>query len=156
TFADQAVIAIENVRLFKELQTRTADLTRSVQQLTALGEVGRAVSSTLDLETVLTTIVSRAVQLTGMEGGVVFEYAEVAEEFVQRAAAETGGILAVARRGVRYRKGEGALGRTAITMEPVQVGDITVPGAYQSRVRENLIESGVRAILAVPMVHQGR
>src|SRR5262249_49861299 len=64
TFADQAVIAIENVRLFTELQARTADLTRSVEQLTALGEVGRAVSSTLELETVLTTIVSRAVQLT--------------------------------------------------------------------------------------------
>ena len=53
TFADQAVIAIENVRLFKELQARTAALTRSVGELRALGEVGQAVSSTLDLETVL-------------------------------------------------------------------------------------------------------
>src|SRR4029450_9655698 len=68
TFADQAVIAIENVHLFTELQTRTQQLTRSVDQLTALGEVGRAVSSTLDLETVLTTIVSRAVELTGLDG----------------------------------------------------------------------------------------
>jgi len=155
TFADQAVIAIENARLLRELQARTAELTRSVGELRALGEVGQAISSTLDLETVLTTIVSRAVQLTGMDGGVVFEYDELAEEFVQRAAAETGGVLAVARRGVRYRKGEGALGRTAITLEPVQVGDITVPGAYESRVRENLIASGVRAILAVPMVREG-
>jgi hypothetical protein len=55
TFAGQAVIAVENVRLFKDLEARTAALTRSVEQLTALGEVGRAVSSTLDLETVLTT-----------------------------------------------------------------------------------------------------
>src|SRR5215813_7844787 len=85
TFADQAVIAIENVRLFKELEARTATLTRSVEQLTALGEVGQAISSTLDLETVLTTIVSRAVQLSGLDGGVVFEYDEAAEEFVQRA-----------------------------------------------------------------------
>src|SRR6266545_5548862 len=69
TFADQAVIAIENVRLFTELQTRTAELTQSVEKLTALGEVGRAVSSTLDLETVLTTIVSRAVELSGLDGG---------------------------------------------------------------------------------------
>ncbi|HWO44387.1 MAG TPA: GAF domain-containing protein, partial [Methylomirabilota bacterium] len=69
TFADQAVIAVENVRLFKELEARTGALTRSVEQLTALGEVGRAVSSTLDLETVLTTIVSRAVQLSGQDGG---------------------------------------------------------------------------------------
>ena len=69
TFADQAVIAIENVRLFSELQARTQELTRSVEQLTALGDVGRAVSSSLDLDTVLTTIVGRAVQLSGTDGG---------------------------------------------------------------------------------------
>jgi two-component system, NtrC family, sensor kinase len=155
TFADQAVIAVENVRLFKELEARTADLTHSVEQLTALGEVGRAVSSTLDLETVLTTIVSRAVQLSGLDGGVVFEYEEGAEEFVQRAATETGGALAEARRTTRIRKDEGALGRTAITLEPVQVPDITVAGAHESRLRDLLIESGVRAILAVPMVREG-
>jgi len=60
TFADQAVIAIENVRLFQELQERTRDLARSVGELKALGEVGQTVSSTLDLETVLTRIVSHA------------------------------------------------------------------------------------------------
>ena len=59
TFADQAVIAIENVRLFKELEARTQELTRSVGELRALGEVGQAISSTLNLETVLTTIVLR-------------------------------------------------------------------------------------------------
>ena len=156
TFADQAVIAVQNVRLFTELEARTADLTRSVDQLTALGEVGRAVSSTLDLETVLTTIVSRAVDLSGLDGGVVFEYDEGDREFVQRAQAETGGILAAARRGTRIRKGEGIVGRTAITLEPVQVLDITAPGAYVGPNRENLIESGVRAILAVPMVREGQ
>jgi signal transduction histidine kinase len=156
TFADQAVIAIENVRLFKELEARTADLTRSVEQLTALGEVGRAVGSTLDLATVLTTIVSRAVELSGLDGGVVFEYDEAAEEFVHRAAAETGGALAAARRSIRIAKGEGAIGRTAVTREPVQVPDITVPGAYESRVRDNLIASGIRAILAMPMAHHDR
>jgi two-component system, NtrC family, sensor kinase len=156
TFADQAVIAIENVRLFKELEARTADLTRSVEQLTALGEVGRAVGSTLDLATVLTTIVSRAVELSGLDGGVVFEYDEAAEEFVHRAAAETGGALAAARRSIRIAKGEGAIGRTAVTHEPVQVPDITAPGAYESRVRDNLIASGIRAILAMPMAHHDR
>jgi signal transduction histidine kinase len=156
TFADQAVIAIENVRLFNELTVRTQELTRSVGQLTALGEVGRAVSSTLDLETVLTTIVSRAVDLSGLDGGVVSEYDESSEEFVQRAVAQIGGALAQSLRGVRYQKGEGAIGRTAISREPVQVPDITVPGSYQSRVRERLIESGVRAVLAVPMIHQER
>src|SRR5215471_21730931 len=53
TFADQAVIAIENVRLFQELEARTRELAQSVGELRALGEVGQAVSSTLDLETVL-------------------------------------------------------------------------------------------------------
>jgi signal transduction histidine kinase len=156
TFADQAVIAVENVRLFKDLQARTTELTRSVGELTALGEVSQALSSTLDLETVLTTIVSRAVQLSGLDGGVVFEYEEETEEFVQRVATETGGALAEARRTTRIRKGEGALGRTAITLEPVQIPDITVPGAYESRLRENLIESGIRAILAVPMLREGQ
>jgi GAF domain-containing protein len=127
TFADQAAIAIENVRLFTELRARTQELTRSVGQLTALGEVGRAVSSTLDLETVLTTIVSQAVQLSGLDGGVVFEYDEAAEEFLQRVATETGGTLAEVRRTARFRKGEGVLGRTALTLEPVQVPDITIP-----------------------------
>ena len=62
TFADQAVIAIENVRLFEEVQTRTRELAQSVGELQALGEVSQAVNSTLDLETVLTTIVGRAVR----------------------------------------------------------------------------------------------
>ena len=133
TFADQAVIAVENVRLFKELEARTGELTRSVDQLTALSEVGRAVSSTLDLETVLTTIVSRAVELSRLDGGVVFEYDGAAEEFVNRAATETGGALAEARRATRIRKGDGMVGRTAITLEPAQVPDITVLG----RVRQS-------------------
>ena len=156
TFADQAVIAVQNVRLFTELGSRTVDLTRSVDQLTALGEVGRAVSSTLDLETVLTTIVSRAVELSGLDGGVVFEYVEDDQAFVQRAQAETGGALAAARRATRIRKGEGVVGRTAITLEPIQVLDITAPGAYVGPNRENLIASGVRTILAVPMVREGQ
>src|SRR5262249_6068881 len=65
TFADQAVIAIENVRLFQELEARTRELGRSVGELKALGDVSQAVSSTLELETVLATIVSHAVQLSG-------------------------------------------------------------------------------------------
>ena len=156
TFADQAVIAVENVRLFKELEARTGALARSVDQLTALGEVGRAVSSTLDLETVLTTIVARAVELSGVDGGVVFEYDDSAEEFIQRVATGTVGVLAEARRTTRIRKGEGVLGRTAITLEPVQVPDITAPGAYEGRLREVLIASGIRAILAVPIVREGQ
>jgi GAF domain-containing protein len=65
TFADQAVIAIENVRLFDEVQARTRELSQSVGELRALGEVTQAVTSTLDLQTALTTIVTKATQLSG-------------------------------------------------------------------------------------------
>jgi two-component system, NtrC family, sensor kinase len=156
TFADQAVIAIENARLLTELQARTQELSRSVGELQALGEVGQAISSTLDLETVLTTIVSRAVQLSALDGGVMFEYDEGTEEFVQRAATDPGGTLAEARRTTRIRKGEGVVGQTAITLEPAQVPDIALPAAYEGRLRETLVESGIRAILAVPMVREGQ
>src|SRR5205085_7008828 len=74
TFADQAVIAIENTRLFEEVQARNRDLT-------ALGEVGRAVSSTLDLKMVLKTIVERAVDLSGTDAGSIFYYRKESGSF---------------------------------------------------------------------------
>jgi signal transduction histidine kinase len=154
TFADQAVIAIENVRLFKELQARTQDLTRSVGELQALGEVGQAVSSTLDLETVLTTIVSRAVELSGTDGGTVYEYDEAAEEFILRATHNLGEEDVELRRGIRLRKGEGVTGRMVLARGPVQVPDITAPGAYDSRLRKGLLRSGAKAVLAVPLFRE--
>ena len=86
TFADQAVIAIENVRLFQELQERTRELVESVEEMKALSEVGQAVSSSLDLDTVLETIVARAVDLSGTDCGVIYEYDEAAQEFNLRAS----------------------------------------------------------------------
>jgi GAF domain-containing protein len=74
TFADQAVIAIQNTRLFEEVQARNRDLT-------ALGEVGRAVSSTLDLKAVLKTIVDRAVELSNTDGGSIYYFREHAGRF---------------------------------------------------------------------------
>jgi len=118
TFAEQAVIAIENERLFKELQARTQDLTRSVEELRALGEVGQAVSSTLDVETVLTTIVSRAVQLSGTDGGSIYEYDEAAEEFTLRATHNLADDYVEQRRGIRLRRGEGVTGRMALARGP--------------------------------------
>src|SRR5262249_7868066 len=111
TFADQAVIAIENVRLFTELEARTSELTRSVQELKALGEVGQAVSSTLDLETVLSAIVARAAELTGMDGGSIWEYDEAREEFHLHATDRYPDELVEVLRSAPIRKGEGALGR---------------------------------------------
>src|SRR5262249_15762168 len=129
TFADQAVIAIENARLLAELQARTGELTRSVDELTALGEVGRAVSSTLDLETVLTTIGARGVQLADLEAGAIYEYDEVAEVFHLRATQNLPEEFLEIARPLALPKGEGATGQLAVSREPVQIPDITAPDA---------------------------
>src|SRR5262245_25081472 len=71
-FAAQAVIAIENARLFRELRARTGELTQSVGELRALGEISQVVNSTLDLQTVLDTIVANAAQISGTEAGAIY------------------------------------------------------------------------------------
>jgi signal transduction histidine kinase len=154
TFADQAVIAIENARLLSELQARTAELTRSVQELQALGEVSQALSSTLDLETVLNTIVSRASQLAGAGGCSIYEYDKVAEQFDLRATYNSDAEFIEALRAAPLRKGEGVMGRAAEMREPIQIPDITQPGAYQSSVRDTLIRFGYRALLSVPLLRE--
>ena len=72
------MIAIENARLLNELRQRTDELGRSVGELRALGEVSQAVNSTLDLETVLSTIVAKAVQLSGTEAGAIYVFDDAA------------------------------------------------------------------------------
>ena len=160
TFADQAVIAIENVRLFQELRERTAELTQSVAQLTALGEVGRAVSSTLDLDTVLDTIVTRANQLAGTDGCSIFEYDEAAEAFRLRvsrfADPQEAAILDPIARATPIPKGQGLAGRAALRREPVHIPDIAVAGAYDSPMRAPLLQAGYRALLGVPLLHEER
>ena len=154
TFADQAVIAIENVRLFKELQERTGELTRSVGELRALGEVGQAISSTLDLRAVLSTIVVRATQLSGTDAGVIYEYDEPREVFVPRATEHLEAEIVETMLATPVRKGEGATGRLAEILEPIQVPDILAAPA-ESRVRGALVRAGYRALLAVPLVREG-
>ncbi len=154
TFADQAVIAIENARLFKELQARTAQLTRSVEQLTALGDVGRTLSSTLDLDAVLQTIVTRASQLAGTDACSVFEYDEATEAFYLRATHNLDEeVVALARR-TPTRKGEGVQGRMAVTRQPVQIPDIAEEGVYRGPMRDILLRTGTRAVLAIPMLRE--
>jgi signal transduction histidine kinase len=154
TFSDQAVIAIENVRLFKELEARTTELSQSVSELRALGEVGQAVSSTLDVETVLATIVARATQLTGMDAGSLYEYDESREAFHLHSADGLPADLVEALRSTPMRKGEGALGRMAITAKPVEIRDVADERAYQSRVRDMLVRLGLRSLLAVPLLRE--
>ena len=155
TFADQAVIAIENARLFKELQARTNELTRSVDQLTALGEISQAVSSTLDVETVLQTIVSRATQLAGADGCAIYEYDDATKAFHIRATHNLDPVLVGTLRASPLRRGEGTMGRAAETREPIQVADISAPGAYQSHIRDTLLGAGYRALLSVPLLREG-
>ena len=151
TFADQAAIAIENARLLTELQTRTAQLTRSVGELQALGEVSQALSSTLDLETVLSTIVSHANQLAGTDGCSVWEYDEGTEEFHFRATDNLDQEVIEVSRSTPIRRGQGNMGRMAVTREPVQIPDIGLEGAYRGPLRDVLLRTGNRALLAVPL-----
>src|SRR5262245_15293920 len=153
-FADQAVIALENVRLIGELETQTKQLALSVDQLRALAEVSQAVSSTLDLETVLSTIVSRATELAGMDGGVIYEYEESRELFHLRATDGLPAELFEALRSTSIPKGEGAIGRLATDGEPVVISDILGEGMYQSRVREILVRYGYRSLVAVPLLRE--
>ena len=157
TFADQAMIAIENVRLFQEVQARTRELARLVEELKALGEVGQAVSSTLELETVLTRIASHAVQLSGADGGAIYEYNEAAQEFHLRGGHQIEKELIEALRTTPIRLGSGAIGRAAMSREPVEVTDVLDERQYAAtRFRPLLGRLGYRSLLAVPLLREDR
>ncbi len=157
TFADQAVIAIENVRLFQELQARTTELARSVQQLTALGEVSQAVSSTLELQTVLSAIVGHAVQLSGTSGGVIYEYDEAADGFVLRASYRMEKEVVEVLQATPVRMGQGATGQAATVRAPVQVPNILEQQeSSATKVRPILTRLGYRSVLAVPLLREER
>jgi GAF domain-containing protein len=154
TFADQAAIAIENARLLSELQARTQDLTRSVAELKALGEVSHALSSTLDVDIVLDTIATRANDLVGADGCTIFEYDEAAEQFHLRATRNLEPRLVELARGTPLRRGDqGILGRLPSERQAIQVPDITL-GSYSSPISDALIEAGYRAVVAVPLVQE--
>jgi GAF domain-containing protein len=157
TFADQAVIAIENVRLFQELEARTRELAQSVGELRALGEVGQAVSSTLDLQTVLSTIVRHAVQLSRTDGGVVYEYDEAAEEFHLRAGHLMEAEVVEALQATPVRSGQGATGRAATMRAPAQLPDILNEQEFSAtKLRPIFARLGYRSVLAVPLLREGR
>ena len=155
TFADQAVIAIENVRLFQELESRTRELGRSVGELKALGEVGQAVSSTLDLQTVLSTIVGRAVQLSGTDCGIIYEYDEPTQEFHLRASYQMEQELVDAYQATPLHLGQGATGRAAETRVPYQIADLRQEHELATRgMRPILFRLGYQSLLAVPLLFE--
>ena len=141
TFADQAVIAIENIRVFEEVQARKRDLT-------ALGEVG--VSSTLDLKTVLKTIIDRAVELSATDSGSIFYYRDTISRFE---LGETSGLEdeVVARfRKLDISAGQTGLNEAIAQRQPLQVPDILNRPSHP--LRNAAMEAGFRAGLIVPLL----
>ena len=149
TFADQAVIAIENVRLFDELQARTRQLSRSVEELRALGEVGQVLNSTLDLDTVLTTIVAKAVDLSGTEAGAIYTLDEATQKFELRSTYGMDEALVAAIRERDIRIGDPGIGQAAAERAPVQIPDLR---NEPPELLEVLVRAGFRALLMVPLL----
>src|SRR6266516_4413562 len=125
TFADQAVIAIENVRLFDEVQARTRDLARSVEELQALGEVSQAVNSTLDINTVLTTIVAKAVQLSTTDAGAIYTFDEARQKFRLRATYGMTEEMIQAIAGQHITVNDARMGTATTQRRPVQLPDVS-------------------------------
>jgi signal transduction histidine kinase len=143
--------------LEQKVEARTRELTEALEHLKALGEVSRAVSSTLNLETVLTTIVTQAVQLSGTAGGVVYEYDEAKQEFYPRITHQMGEELVEAVRGTPIRLGEAAIGQAAVSRAPRQVPDTLDEHDYGAKhLQPILARLGYRSLLAVPLMREER
>jgi GAF domain-containing protein len=129
-FADQAVIAIENVRLFDEVQARTRELSESLEQQTATSEVLQVISSSPgELEPVFKTMLENAVRLCEANFGVLFRF----EDDAWRAAAMLGVPQAFAefwQRGPQRPGPRTALGRVVETKQTVHIADVTMDPAY--------------------------
>ena len=144
--------------LEQKVEARTRELATANEELKALGEVGRAVSSTLDLETVLNTIVARAVQLSAANGGVIYEYNEARERFDRiRGSHQLDEDLGEVLRSAPLGLGEGVTGKAAATRAPVQVADVLDGETYDvARIRVVFERHGLRAVLAVPLLFEQR
>jgi signal transduction histidine kinase len=143
--------------LEQKVEARTKELTGALKQLQALLEVSQAVSSTLNLETVLNSIITRAVELSGTKGGVVYQYDEANQEFLPQVTLHMEEDLVKAIVGKPIRLGEAAIGRAAVSRAPFQVPDILDDPDYGApHLRPILVRRGYRSLLAVPLLREER
>ena len=142
-------------RLEHEVKQRTAELAQSVKELRALGDVSQAVNSTIDLETVLSTIVAKAVQLSSTDAGTIYVFDEASQEFRLRASYGMDEYYNCRRSGIAsYRTSarpqSAGLWSSAV---PVQVPDIQ---SDPSAVLDVIVRAGFRARLTVPLLGADR
>jgi signal transduction histidine kinase len=140
--------------LEQKVEVRTQELARSVEELKALGEVSQVVSSTLDLETVLTSIVRHAVQLSKTDACTIYEFDEAEQLFVSRINYGVSEEFVEALRDARLCIGDKtAIGQAALNRAPDQVPDLVnvldYPHSYVQ-------QAGFRALLAVPLMRKDR
>jgi len=140
-----------------KVEQRTRELSRSIEELEALGEVSQAVSSTLDLQTVLTTIVTRAVDLSESDEGIIYQFDEDTQTFRSTATHKTAPEHLEAVQAAPIHLGEGAIGHAAVTRKPVQVPDIRDEQQFVApQVRRVLVKLGLRSLLAIPLYRESR
>jgi len=136
------------------VQARTAELARSVEELRALGEVSQAVNSTLDLETVLATIVAKAVQLSNTDAGVIYVFDELDQTLRVRATYGLSEELIAAIQDQPAAAASDALRQAIRDRQPQEIADIR--DEPPSSVREISMRVGFRARLVVPLVSADR
>jgi GAF domain-containing protein len=153
TFADQAVIAIENVRLFDEVQTRTRDLAESLQQQTATADVLKTISrSTFDLPMVLDALIETATRMSDADQGAITR--EIDGSFFRAASYGYSSALSdfICNTPVQMDRGSIA-GRALVERRVVQILDIKADPEYNF---SPALESGdFRTALGVPMLREG-
>ena len=154
TFAAQAALAVRTVDLVRTLESRTDELGRKVNELEALGTVGQAVSSSLNLTEVLNTIITQAVRLSGSDGGSIYEFDENAREFRVETVCGTSQEAFDALRRARIKLDDTFIGKAATLGRPLELTDLR--DAPLDPHLSALAETGWRSLVAVPMLREGR